>query len=203
MANINEMANELEIIHKKLDRLQLENSVFASFARKFGLPPLTGQKDRTSKLSLDEMLAVVLIEEKNLKSYLAQGKSKADNELKALRINLQLVETSIKEVVRETNKFQRRILEPKQFNELEITTVKDYMKDTLNEKQKQLKGLEEKIVFTRDKITNIGLLVSRKKLTSNDMKFIDFHQLQIENKKFQKEVLEKSSKALKLKSSVR
>lgn len=74
-----------------------------------------------------------------------------------------------------------------------------------NEKFKKLENLKKKL---EEQNTNLKkqITIARKKIEkkdkSNELEFIDFHQLQIENKKYVKEVDEKNKLLLKLKMTI-
>jgi hypothetical protein len=71
--------------------------------------------------------------------------------------------------------------------------VGSVMKDALIEKYKAKKAtLEAQIFKTENQI-------KKKEEMGDDLKFIDFHQLQIENKVYVKEIDEKNKKLLQLK----
>jgi hypothetical protein len=74
-----------------------------------------------------------------------------------------------------------------------------------DEKFKKLENLRNKLI-TQNKTLHDQIIRAQKKIDkkdkSNELEFIDFHQLQIENKKYVKEVDEKNKKLLKLKMTI-
>ena len=81
----------------------------------------------------------------------------------------------------------------------------DVFKKFFDEKFKKLENLAKKY---RDQIGSLNkqIIIATKKIekkdANNELQFIDFHQLQIENKKYVKEVDEKNKLLLKLKMTI-
>ena len=68
------------------------------------------------------------------------------------------------------------------------------LENTIKKYKEQIQSLNKQIVVATKKI--------EKKDSNNELQFIDFHQLQIENKKYVKEVDEKNKMLLKLKMTI-
>ena len=81
----------------------------------------------------------------------------------------------------------------------------DVIKKFLEDKFKKLENMIKKY---KDQIESLNkqIVVATKKIekkdSNNELQFIDFHQLQIENKKYVKEVDEKNKLLLKLKMTI-
>ena len=81
----------------------------------------------------------------------------------------------------------------------------EVFKKFFDEKFKKLENMKKKYI---DQINTLNkqIVVATKKIekkdTNNELQFIDFHQLQIENKKYVKEVDEKNKMLLKLKMTI-
>ena len=201
--HMEDITTELESIHKSLKLIQIENVIFSSFLKKFcKIAPCEIEGPGVKELSVYEKYSIALLEEKFLQQYLFEGKKNPNAILKSLKMDLEVAETAITELKNEATNFQKVILEPKQRGELDYVIVKEYDEIRLKEKKRQAGKLESKILSTQEKIAKIKQTIIKKNQNSNDVNFIDFHQLQIENRKFQKDVLEKNLKLINLKAIV-
>lgn len=82
---------------------------------------------------------------------------------------------------------------------IEAERIEKYFED----KQRQKRGLIDKYKSKRDtlniQIQKTASQIAKKEEMGDELKFIDFHQLQIENKKYVKEIEEKNEKLLEYK----
>lgn len=69
----------------------------------------------------------------------------------------------------------------------------------IEEKEVILEKMQEKKINFEQKIKKVEKQLKKKTTGNDDLKFIDFHQLQIENKKFMNELEEKNKKLQDLK----
>ena len=73
------------------------------------------------------------------------------------------------------------------------------MFDKLKQKEAQIDKLQSKNVSYKVQILKAESQIKHKDEMGEDLKFIDFHQLQIENKKHVKDIDDRNKKLLKLK----
>ncbi len=67
-----------------------------------------------------------------------------------------------------------------------------FMYEKLKQKEQQIDKLQTKNVSLKAQILKAEANIKHKDEMGDDLKFIDFHQLQIENKKFVKDIDEKN-----------
>ena len=115
----------------------------------------------------------------------------------------QEVISHIKDIKMEVYELNRKI--DTQSNNKNGKISYDVFKKFFDEKFKKLENMKKKYI---DQIGSLNkqIVVATKKIekkdSNNELQFIDFHQLQIENKKYVKEVDEKNKMLLKLKMTI-
>jgi len=115
----------------------------------------------------------------------------------------QEVISHIKDIKMEVYELNRKI--DTQSNNKNGKISHEVFKKFFDEKFKKLENMKKKYM---DQINTLNkqIVVATKKIekkdTNNELQFIDFHQLQIENKKYVKEVDEKNKMLLKLKMTI-
>lgn len=76
-----------------------------------------------------------------------------------------------------------------------------YMEDKFRQKEALVDKLMLKNVQLKSQITKADQQIKHKEEMGDDLKFIDFHQLQIENKKHVKDIDERNKKLVALKQT--
>eukprot|EP00825_Cyclidium_porcatum_P002991 TRINITY_DN11391_c0_g2_i6.p1 TRINITY_DN11391_c0_g2~~TRINITY_DN11391_c0_g2_i6.p1 ORF type:complete len:225 (+),score=62.71 TRINITY_DN11391_c0_g2_i6:145-819(+) len=82
---------------------------------------------------------------------------------------------------------------------IEAERIVKYYEDKLKQKDMLIDKYKAKRMTLESQIWKTNQQIAKKEEMGEDLKFIDFHQLQIENKKYVKEIDEKNQKLLSLK----
>lgn len=109
---------------------------------------------------------------------------------------------SIQEIRKDAFDFHREILingENARTGKIEAEKIIKYREDKLRQKSVQIKKFSDKIKTLEGQITKTDQMIKKKIELGDDLKFIHFHKLQIENKKYVAEIDEKNKKLLRLK----
>ena len=122
--------------------------------------------------------------------------------LETLKAVLKEADMAIMEIRKDALDFQREILiggENSRNGKIEAERIIKYRKEKDKKKQAQIDKLNTKKKTLNTQIDKIKAQLLKKQELGDDLKFIDFHQLQIENKKYLIETREKGDKMIELK----
>lgn len=84
---------------------------------------------------------------------------------------------------------------------IEAEKIVKYREEKLRQKEALIEKYKAKKATLETQIVKTENQIRKKEEMGDDLKFIDFHQLQIENKKYVKEIDEKNDQLLSLKIS--
>ena len=122
--------------------------------------------------------------------------------LETLKSILEETDMSITEIRKDAFDFQREILiggENSRTGKIEAERIIKYREEKLKQKEAMIAKYKTKKATLEASIVKIESQIRKKIEMGDDLKFIDFHQLQIENKKYIKEIDDKNDKLQKLK----
>jgi hypothetical protein len=159
---------------------------------------------KTMVLDLAQKYDVVRTELQTANTKWEQFESKKDQKTDDLLATNQEIISNIKDIKMEVYELNRKIDIQSENPKTGKIDAKIFEK-FFEEKFKKLKNLREKLTEQNNNLKK-QILVAKKKIkskdNSNELEFIDFHQLQIENKKYVKDVDEKNKLLLKLKMTI-
>lgn len=121
--------------------------------------------------------------------------------LERLKAILEGTDLSIAEIRKEAFDFGRFLsaAENGRIGKYDAEKLSKYMFDKIKQKEAQIEKLQSKNVSYKVQILKAESQIKHKDEMGEDLKFIDFHQLQIENKKHVKDIDDRNKKLLKLK----
>ena len=136
-----------------------------------------------------------------LKMNIEEGREKSETLLERLKAILEGTDLSIAEIRKEAFDFGRFLsaAENGRTGKYDAEKLMKYMDDKFKNKELLIDKLQLKNVSLKTQIMKAETQIKHKEEMGDDLKFIDFHQLQIENKKHVKEIDEKNKKLLALK----
>lgn len=190
MKAIEKLSDELEQLYKELEIYQKENIVLENFLKR--MKEKTGQ-DRIDddfiegELSLDKKYEIALSEEEHLKKCIEEGKQKSEAMMDTLKALLEESDIAMKELRKEAIDFQRNIIEEAEnvkTNRIDAGKLVRYRQKKAKEKEGNIQKMDVKMTALKSKLSKLNSKVKKKDFGNEDLKFIDFHQLQIENKTF-------------------
>ena len=206
---ISQLTSDLELLYKELEIYQKENNLLKNYikridsSKKFEEPEECDlDKEHFSKLSLEEKYEISILEEDFLKKNIEDSKKKSEIMMETLKAVIEETDMSIKEIRKEAMEFQRDILvnqEFKKIKQIDSNRLIKFRKLKIEEKDNLYIKMEIKKNNFINKIKKIEKEIKKKVIGSDDLKFIDFHQLKIENKKFSKEKDKKNIELQQLK----
>ena len=208
---IEKLSEDLEQVYKELEKVQKENFLFdlyfAHLPDKKGdsIPEPVLCDENFVPLTLEEKYEIAMEEESNLKAQINAGKEEAESTIESLKAGIEEIDVTIKEIRKEAIEFQKEMLEnPEHVSNGKIDAVKvvRFRESQMNDKIMRVEKLGLKRATLESKLLKIEGALKKKEITGDELKFIDFHQLQIENKKCVKDLEDKNSKLLDMKLQV-
>lgn len=207
---------EQEKIYKEMEHLKRENLLFDTYVKRVQPPgwertqasPETRGRNKREKepkeLTWAQKFEIATIESDQLKFAINDGQTKSDAMLETLRAILEETDMSITEIRKDAFDFQREILiggENSRTGKIEAERIVKYREEKLRQKDAMIEKYKSKKGTLEGQICKLESSMKKKEEMGDDLKFIDFHQLQIENKKYVKEIEDKNNKLKALKSA--
>jgi Asp-tRNA(Asn)/Glu-tRNA(Gln) amidotransferase B subunit len=119
-----------------------------------------------------------------LKANIEEGREKSETLLERLKAILEGTDLSIAEIRKEAFDFCRLLsgAENGRISKYDAEKLSKYMFDKLKSKEQQIDKLQSKNVSHKVQILKVESQIKHKDEMGEDLKFTDFHQLQIETK---------------------
>jgi len=165
------------------------------------------RKDKDKKsytLTADDKHMIANQELQSLKKDIEEGRDKSDRITDELKAILEETDMQISSIKKEAFEFRREIVangENERTGKVMAEKLVKYMDEMKRKKDDAIAKLEKKNKLLCVKVSKAEQQIKQKEEMGDDLKFIDFHQLEIENKKHVKEIDEKNKKLLSLKIS--
>lgn len=157
--------------------------------------------DKPQKLTPEQKYEIASQELETLKSNIEEGRDKSETLLERLKAILEGTDLSIAEIRKEAFDFGRFLsaAENGRIGKYDAEKLSKYMVDKLKQKEALIDKLQSKNLSLKVQILKAETQIKAKDEMGDDLKFIDFHQLQIENKKHVKDIDERNRKMMALK----
>ena len=157
--------------------------------------------DRILKLTAEHKYEIANRELEQLKLNIEEGREKSETLLERLKAILEGTDLSIAEIRKEAFDFGRFLsaAENGRTGKYDAEKLMKYIDDKFKAKEALIDKLQLKNVSLKTQILKADTQIRHKEEMGDDLKFIDFHQLQIENKKHVKDIDDRNSKLLTLK----
>ena len=215
---LEQLSQRLEAIEKDNEQIKRENQLFQSYIlrrnkdeRKYEedetevakqkTKKKRNQGDRVLKLTAEHKYEIANKELETLKMNIEEGREKSETLLERLKAILEGTDLSIAEIRKEAFDFGRFLsaAENGRTGKYDAEKLMKYMDDKFKSKELLIDKLQLKNVSLKTQIMKSETQIKHKEEMGDDLKFIDFHQLQIENKKHVKDIDERNKKLLALK----
>ena len=193
------------IIKKNSNKIDLlENDEDPKEAEKKQKPRKRNQQQvqEVKILSLAEKHEIASSELEELKSSITEGQKKSEELLEWLKAVLDEIDINIAEIKREAHEFKRDIVlgsENSRTGKIIAEKLIKYIEERIRLKDTIIQKNEENNEKLKKSINKEKLKIQKKEQANDDLQFIDFHQLQIENKKLVRDIDEKNKQLLSLK----
>lgn len=218
--SIEELSQMLENFEKDNDQLRQENQLFESYLQRNKTddrvedeekeeegkrPKKNARKQQQQEkrlLSAEEKYEIATAELEALRKNIHDGEKQSEDLLVMLKAVLDEIDLTIGEIKREAHEFKRDIVQGSE-NSKTGKIVAERLIKYIEEKMRQKDALIGKLMLKNQQlkhhISKATQQIKQKDQMNDELKFIDFHQLQIENKKHVKDIDERNRKLLSLK----
>jgi len=213
--SIDELREHVDALQRGCEELQMENEMLSDFLQRnaeTGEDADQSQRQRSTRmkqarglptvLSVDEKFKIANHEVEALNKDIDNTKRTSDQNLDILKAMMEETDIRIAEVKRDAYEFRRDIVvgaENIRTGKTMAEKVLKYMEDKLNEKEMLINKLLNKNNAYKTAIKKVDKQLRSKLETGDDLQYIDFHQLQIENQQFVVKIDHANQELLKLK----
>lgn len=214
--SLEELSQKLEGLEKDNEQLRRENQLFESYIKRkqhemeqrgedysMGNRPARrrGNQREIWDLTPDQKYDIANQELETLKNNIEEGREKSEELLERLKAILEGTDLNIAEIRKEAFDFGRFLSssENGRTGKYDADKLTKYMEDKFRQKEALMDKLQLKNISLKNQIMKAESQIKHKEEMGDDLKFIDFHQLQIENKKHVKDIDERNQRLLALK----
>ena len=203
-------------MEKNNEQIKRENQLFESYILRRQKEDRKSEEELNAKyklfkskygdkmmLSAERKYEIASQELTTLKLNIDEGRTKSETLLERLKAILEGTDISIAEIRKEAFDFGRFLssAENGRIGKYDAEKLTKYIFDKALQKEAQIEKLTQKNVTLKVAILKAEAQIKQKEEMGDDLKFIDFHQMQIANKKHVKEIEERNKKLIKLKLS--
>lgn len=160
------------------------------------------QVQEVKVLTLAEKHDIASSELEELKNSITEGQKKSEELLEWLKAVLDEIDINIAEIKREAHEFKRDIVlgsENSRTGKIVAEKLMKYIEERIRLKDTIIQKNEENNEKLKRSIQKEKIKIQKKEQANDDLQFIDFHQLQIENKKLVRDIDDKNKQLLSLK----
>ena len=198
---------------QELNQIRLENSVILKFIEKktveLGVDDEDKKKKKTkknyaSKLTIEQKYDIANIIHDEIHLETASSRKNSEKMIDTLRAVLEETEIRIGELKRDAYEFKRDVVvgaENSRTGNVMAERVTRYFEDKLKQVDAVLEKLRLKNSTLKSQINKIEHQLSQKEEIGDVLHYIDFHQLQIENKQYVAKIDERNEELLTVKLS--
>lgn len=200
-------------LFQELNQIRLENSVIQKFIEKKTVELGVDEDDKkkkkikknyASKLTIDQKYDIANIIHDEIHAETASSRKNSEKMIDTLRAVLEETEIRIGELKRDAYEFKRDVVvgaENSRTGNVMAERVTRYFEDKLKQVDVVLEKLRLKNSTLKSQINKIEHQLSQKEEIGDVLHYIDFHQLQIENKQYVGKIDERNEELLTVKLS--
>ncbi|CAD7955336.1 unnamed protein product [Amoebophrya sp. A25] len=212
-AYVGELRAQLEEVERRFEHLNMENEMLADYllrnkasevetAASPGGGKKAGKSPKQSALTLEEKFRIANGEVETLNKDIETTKKASDQNLDVLKALMEETDIRIAEVKRDAYEFRRDIVlgaENPRTGKTMAERVLKYLEDKLTAKDMLINKLLMKNQALKGSIKKAEGQLKSKEEGGDDLQYIDFHQLQIENQQFVLRIEETNHELIQLK----
>ena len=209
------MLSQVVSLKQDLDRINLENSVYQKYYDKkiaeMGVEEEDKKKTKSksrrpppSTLSVDQKYDITIAVQEELYSDVEKNKKNYEKMIDTLRAVLEETEIRISELKRDAYEFKRDVVvgaENSRTGKIMAERVTRYLEEKLKAKDSMIEKLRLKNATLKSQIHKVEKQLCQKEEIGDVLHYIDFHQLQIENKQYVAKIEERNEELLTVKLS--
>jgi hypothetical protein len=207
------LENKLEALTAELNQLRLENSVLQRFnekkARELGADEddkkkKKSKKNMATKLTIDQKCDIANVINDEIQHESDSSRKNSEKMIDTLRAVLEETEIRIGELKRDAYEFKRDVVvgaENVRNGTIMAERVTRYFEDNLKQVDGVIEKLRLKNSTLKSQIHKIEHQLAQKEEVGDVLHYIDFHQLQIENKQHVAKIEERNDELIAMKMS--
>ena len=204
---------QIEAVKKEIDHLRLENSVLLNYNEKKTAELGTDEEEKKKKKNKKNAVSTLTSEQKydianvvheDLLSEIDSNKKNSEKMIDTLRAVLEETEIRIGELKRDAYEFKRDVVvgaENSRTGKIMAERVVRYFDDKFKQADAIIEKLRLKNSTLKSQINKIEAVLAQKEEVGDVLHYIDYHQLQIENKQYVAKIEERNEKILSIKLS--
>ena len=221
-----EIANQLDGMQRELDGLDLENRVYEAYLKRMDAEGAGGAESATpgererqriaaggrsgrsgrsrlpQRLTIEQKCEIANAQLDQQKKEMEETKKSSERLVDTLKAVLEETDIRIGELKKDAYEFKRDIVvgaENMRTGRTMAEKVQKYMEDKLKSRDSMIDKLKLKNVTVKAQINKAEAQLKQKEEMGDVLHYIDFHQLQIENKQYMAKIEERNDELLKLK----
>lgn len=200
-----------DALKKDIEQLRLENSVLLSYNEKktaeLGADDedkkkKKNKKNMVSQLTSEQKLEIANIVHEDLITEIEAHRKNAEKMIDTLRAVLEETEIRIGELKRDAYEFKRDVVvgaENNRTGKIMAERVVRYFDDKFKQTDAVIEKLRLKNSTLKSQISKLEATLAQKEEVGDALHYIDFHQLQIENKQYVAKIEERNDELLAVK----
>ncbi|CAE7766357.1 CCDC113, partial [Symbiodinium microadriaticum] len=202
-------------LKQDLDRINLENSVYQKYYdRKIGEMGVEEEDKKKAKsknrrqppstLNIDQKYDIAIAVQEELYNDIEKNKKNYEKMIDTLRAVLEETEIRISELKRDAYEFKSDVVvgaENSRTGKIMAERVTRHLEEKLKSKDSMIEKLRLKNATLKSQIHKVEKQLSQKEEIGDVLHYIDFHQLQIENKQYVAKIEERNEELLTVKLS--
>lgn len=202
-----------EALKKEIEHLRLENSVLLNYNEKKTAELGADEDDKKKKknkknavsvLTSDQKYDIANVVHEDLLAEIDTNKKNSEKMIDTLRAVLEETEIRIGELKRDAYEFKRDVVvgaENSRTGKIMAERVVRYFEDKFKQADAIIEKLRLKNSTLKSQINKIESVLAQKEEVGDVLHYIDFHQLQIENKQYVAKIEERNDELLTVKLS--
>lgn len=211
LARIVAAEKQVEKLSISVAKLELENSVLQKFVEKKQVELGPDEDDKKKKkarknlptsLTIDQRIEIANVINEDLQSEIEQNTKSSEKMIDTLRAVLEETEIRISELKRDAYEFKRDVVigaENARTGKIMAERVTRYFENKLKQVDGVIEKLRLKNSTLKSQITKVETQLAQKEEVGDVLHYIDFHQLQIENKQYVAKIEERNDELLSVK----
>lgn len=211
LARIVAAEKQVEKLSTTVAQLELENSVIQKYVEKKQVELGPDEDDKKKKkarknlptaLTIDQRIEIANVINEDLQSEIEQNTKSSEKMIDTLRAVLEETEIRISELKRDAYEFKRDVVigaENARTGKIMAERVTRYFENKLKQVDGVIEKLRLKNSTLKSQITKVETQLAQKEEVGDVLHYIDFHQLQIENKQYVAKIEERNDELLSVK----
>ena len=210
--------NQVETLKQEIEQLKLETSVFMKYYEKKKAELNVEEEEKRrwrgnarqkrtnipTTLTVDQKYEIATAVSEDLQAEIETHRKNSEKMIDTLRAVLEETEIRIGELKRNAYEFKRDVVvgaENSRTGKIMAERVTRYFEEKLKAKDSMIEKLRLKNATLKSQIHKVENQLSQKEEIGDVLHYIDFHQLQIENKQYVAKIEERNEELLAVKMS--